>query len=177
MIEGWCESCGKELPSYMRSLAARPGAAEGDLWSLRSSRPVRFAFIGIAAAMYTAAFLVPAFNFLGVGDGAAAFMECLRLVAGTPVNHPDWWFFGATWIANPLMWTSALALALGYWRTAAILAGCAFVLPLPCLLCLASVVFPYPSWYLWAGSAAVLLVGSVWAGRIPRPRSDPPSLP
>ncbi len=131
------------------------------------SRAMRFGIVGMAAAAYAVSFFLPTYRGIRFGNpptpytGADAFAGAFLAIGEWAVLAPDYWVFVAAWLANPLFWAGLVLGVLGRWRGAAIFSGVALVFALPVMVRLGNHLAPYPGWYVWSGSAALLLAGSI----------------
>ena len=82
----------------------------------------------------------------------------------------DCWLLGTAWLANPAIWLAVVLVATGRWRTAMVAAGCGFVLGLVVLPRFYPIVSGFPGYWAWIGSAALLLVASLYSHLASRER-------
>lgn len=78
--------------------------------------------------------------------------------------EPFYWILSIAWLANPLIWLSLISTCFGRWRIAGIAAGCALVCCLQVLPWFGPLVAGCPGYWIWSGSAVVLLGSSLWLG-------------
>jgi hypothetical protein len=66
------------------------------------------------------------------------------------------------WLANPAVWLAVGCAAAGRWRAGGVAAGCGLLLALLPLPWYRSDVAGLPGYWVWAGSAALLLAASAF---------------
>jgi hypothetical protein len=126
----------------------------------------RWLVAGLAAVFYGASLLLPTaapFN-PGFSDttypGYAAF-GAWRVVRHWEHSNIDWWLLGGAWFANPAIWLGIVFVTAKHWRAAAATAGCGLLLGLVVLPRYYSIVSGLPGYWVWLGSAGLLVSASI----------------
>jgi hypothetical protein len=148
---------------------------------------VRFAGVAVAVGWYAASLALPAvapFNpefSHTVYSGWDAFWAGWQALGMAEPGEVDWWVFGGAWLANPLVWASAVATLANHRRLGTWTAGAAFALTVPVLARLGTAVAAHPGFWFWTGSAALLGVLSCMrapaAAQDHEPETDTPAEP
>jgi hypothetical protein len=127
----------------------------------------RWWVFGIGAALYAASFALPTYE---VSICSATRVVCgVHVFLGAPLALADsqpaevrFWQIALGLLANPAIWMSLLAVALGRWPAAALCAACGLALASPILLTYFDGLLRYPGYWVWAGSAGFLLVACLF---------------
>jgi hypothetical protein len=122
----------------------------------------RWWVFGIGAALYAASFALPTYEHsicsaTAVVPGVCVFLGALLALADSQPADIRFWLIASGLLANPAIWMSLLAVALGRWPAAALCAACGLALASPILLTDFDGLMRYPGYWVWSGSAAFLL--------------------
>jgi hypothetical protein len=121
----------------------------------------RVGFLCLVALAYMGSFFLPAYgDFESSGSGWEAFQLSWYVMCKPSAGSLMWWAFVAAWLVNPTIWAACVAALLGWPRATRLLAIAGLVLALPVLALCHIFLALYPAYWLWAGSAGLLLVGT-----------------
>jgi hypothetical protein len=135
----------------------------------------RCVVVGVAFALYVAALFLPtASPFKGefsatVFSGGEAFELGLRALLSFMLIEREWWIVSGACLANPLVWTTGVAIYTERQRLAVYTSCAAVVLCLAVLIEFGNILVGHPGYWCWLASAVVLAVGScmrLWRGDI-----------
>jgi hypothetical protein len=135
--------------------------------------PARNTVAIVAALLYAVSFLLPTASMFDAQGQPAPYLGWEAFQAGwralldfEPSEGPSW-ALAAAWLANPLIWVAVATMIAGRQRTCRAVALVAVLLCLPVLAWFSGAILWHPGYWVWVGSAAILLVSS-WLHWAPR---------